>query len=215
LIKIDGLILADSLANPAFLFLKVKTAFINIGDQGNGLSEVDMDGFIERYILVILIRIFDRAVFYTRGTTRAFILENVPWLFYQRYLEVTYFPFYTVNFSISEDLDIGMPADLDQFGREYSHGAVIGRKGLVKLGHVPPNARRLLNQVHPKTGGSEIKRGLNTADPSADDHDIAKITVSKALTELLNSFSEYDYVSHFLSPHQVSSMPRSLPGESP
>ena len=28
-----------------------------------------------------------------------------------------------------------MPADLDQFGRNNSHGTVIGGKGLVELGH--------------------------------------------------------------------------------
>jgi len=30
-----------------------------------------------------------------------------------------------------------MPADLDQFGRDNSHGTVIGGKGLVELGHEP------------------------------------------------------------------------------
>jgi hypothetical protein len=74
LIEIDGLILTDRFANTTFLLFQVKTAFIDISDQGNGLSEVDMDGFILRYFLIKLIRIFDRAVFYTRRTTRAFIL---------------------------------------------------------------------------------------------------------------------------------------------
>jgi hypothetical protein len=34
-----------------------------------------------------------------------------------------------------------MPADLDQFGRKYSHGAVIGGIGLVELGHMAANGR--------------------------------------------------------------------------
>ena len=46
-----------------------------------------------------------------------------------------------VNFGIGQNLDIRMPADLDQFGREYSHGAIIGGIGLVKLGHVAANGR--------------------------------------------------------------------------
>jgi len=33
-----------------------------------------MDSFVLRYFLIILIRIFGRAVFYTGGTTRAFVL---------------------------------------------------------------------------------------------------------------------------------------------
>ena len=117
------------------------------------MSEVYMDGFVLRYLLIVLIRVFDRAIFYTGGTTRAFVLQNIPGLFDQLYLEVSYFPFYTVNFSVGEDLYVGMPADLDQFRREYSHGAVIGGKGLVQLGHVAPNARRLFNEVNLETGG--------------------------------------------------------------
>ena len=83
----------------------------------------------------------DRAVFYTGRTTRAFVLQNIPGLSNQGYLKVSCFSFYTVNVSIRQDLYIGMPADLDQFGREYSHGAVIGGVGLVKLSHMAANGR--------------------------------------------------------------------------
>jgi hypothetical protein len=69
-----------------------------------------------------------------------------------------------------------MPADLDQFGREYSDGAVIGRKGLVELGHMATNGRGLVDQVNLKTRSGKIKRGLNTADPSTDHHHITKMT---------------------------------------
>jgi hypothetical protein len=101
LVEIDGLILTDRFANTTFLLFKVKTAFIDISDQGNGLSEVYMDGLILRYFLVELVRVFDRAVFYTCRTTRAFALYNISGLFDQGYLEVSCFSFYTVNFSIA------------------------------------------------------------------------------------------------------------------
>jgi hypothetical protein len=81
-----------------------------------------------------------------------------------------------------------MPADLDQFGSEYSHGAVIGGKGLVKLGHMAPNARRFLNQVNLKTSSSKIERGLDTADPSANNHYVSKITVRETFTKLFDLF---------------------------
>ena len=74
LIEIDGLILTDAFANTTFLLFKVKTAFIDISDQGNGLSEIDMYGLIFRYLLIKSIRIFDRTVFYTGRTTCAFVL---------------------------------------------------------------------------------------------------------------------------------------------
>jgi hypothetical protein len=64
------------------------------------LSEIDVDGFILRYFLVKLIRVFDRAIFYTGRTTRAFVLQDIPGLPDQRDLKVSCFPLYTVNFSI-------------------------------------------------------------------------------------------------------------------
>ena len=70
-----------------------------------------------------------------------------------------------------------MPADLDQFRREYSHGAVIGGIGLVKLGHMAANGRSLLNQINLKARSGKIKGGLNTADPPTDNHDVSKIAV--------------------------------------
>ena len=110
-----------------------------------------MDGFVLRYFLIKSIRDFDRAVFYTGRTTRAFALYNISGLLSQCYLEVSLFPLYTVNFSIAQDLYVGMPADLDQFGGEYSDGALIGGKGLVKLGHLAANGGAFINQVNFKT----------------------------------------------------------------
>jgi hypothetical protein len=46
--KIYGLILTDAFANSTFLLFKIKTAFMYIGDKGNGLRKVYMDGFIRR-----------------------------------------------------------------------------------------------------------------------------------------------------------------------
>ena len=74
LIEIDGLILTDAFANTTFLLFQVNTAFIDIRDQGNGLSEVDMDRFILRYFLIESIRVFNRAVFHASRTARAFVL---------------------------------------------------------------------------------------------------------------------------------------------
>jgi hypothetical protein len=99
--EIDGLILTNSFANTTFLLFQVKTAFIDIRDQGNSLSEVYMDGFVLRYFLIKLIRVFNRAVFYTRRTTRTFALYNISGLFDQGDPEVSCFSFYTVNFSIA------------------------------------------------------------------------------------------------------------------
>jgi hypothetical protein len=162
-----------------------------------------MDRFILRYVLIEFVRVFDRAVFYAGSTTRAFLFQDIPGFSGKSYLKVSYCSLYTIDFSIGENLYIGMPADLDQLGCEYSHGAVIGREGLVKLGHVAPDARCLLDQVDLKARSGKIKRGLNTTDPSTDDHDVSKIAASNTLAQLLDVFPQRYYVLHFLSPHQV------------
>ena len=79
------------------------------------MREIYMNSLIPRYFLIKLIRVFDWAVFYTGRTARAFVLYNVPRLFDQVCLKRACFSFYTVNFSIGQDLYVGMPADLDQF----------------------------------------------------------------------------------------------------
>jgi len=145
-----------------------------------------MDRFILRYVLIKLIGVLGRTICHAGSTTRALILYNVSRLFDQRYAEVSRFPFYVINFSVCQYLYVGMPADLDQLGCEYSHRAVIGGKGLVKLGHMAPDARPFLNQVHLKTSIGKIEGCLNTADPSTNDHDVSEITVSETFGKLLN-----------------------------
>ena len=91
--------------------------------------------------MIVWIRDLEWAVLYTGRTTRAFVLYNVSGSFIQGDLEVSCLSCYAVDFSIGQDLYVGMPADLDQFGRKYSHGAVIGGIGLVQLGHLAADGR--------------------------------------------------------------------------
>jgi hypothetical protein len=189
LIQNYGAILTYTFANTTFLLFQVKTRLIDIRHKRDCLREIYVNRFILRYVLIEFIGVFDRAVFYTGGTTRAFLLQDIPGLLGKGYLKVSYFSLYTVNFSIGENLYIGMPADLDQLGCEYSHGAVIGRKGLVELGHMAPDARRPLDQVNLEASRGKIKGRLNAADSSTDNHYVSKITVSKTPAQLLNVFS--------------------------
>ena len=49
---------------------------------------------------------------------------------------------------VSDQFNIQMPADLDQYGGDNSHGAVIGREGLVQLGHYPANGGGFFKKIH-------------------------------------------------------------------
>ncbi len=62
-----------------------------------------------------------------------------------------------------------MPADLDQFGRDNSHGAIIGGKGLVQLSGYPPYGRAFLKEVDVVSGVSQIKGGLHPGNPAPND----------------------------------------------
>ena len=63
-----------------------------------------------------------------------------------------------------------MPADLDQFGRDDSHGTVVGGKGLVKLSHDAPNGGRSFNELDKKARIGKIKSRLHAGDAAANHH---------------------------------------------
>ena len=75
----------------------------------------------------------------TIPATSALIGINEPWVLTQSYLKISLFTCYAFNFSTGDEVDIQILADLGQFGSNTSHGAVIGRKGLVKPDHIAAN----------------------------------------------------------------------------
>jgi hypothetical protein len=64
-----------------------------------------------------------------------------------------------------------MPADLNQFGREDSHGTVIGGEGLVQLGHDTADGRGPFHEVEIIAGIGQIQCGLHPSNASTDHHD--------------------------------------------
>ena len=56
-------------------------------------------------------------------------------------------PLHRFQIRIGDQFNVQMPADLDQFGRDDSHGAVVGGKGLVQLGHGTPDGWALFQKV--------------------------------------------------------------------
>jgi hypothetical protein len=70
-----------------------------------------------------------------------------------------------------QQLDVEMPADLDQFRGDNSHGAVIGGKRLVELGHDPSDGGGPLHEVNVISGVCEIEGRLHACDAAPDHHD--------------------------------------------
>jgi hypothetical protein len=81
------------------------------------------------------------AFFRAGATGNAQLRVHVPGRLNDGDFEITDLPGDTVDVGQCQQFDVGMPADLDQFGRDNSHGAFIGGEGLVQLGHDPTNGR--------------------------------------------------------------------------
>jgi hypothetical protein len=77
----------------------------------------------------------------TFSTPGTFYLINVSGLVDQRNLKIPRFTLNAFYFTARNQIYVHMPADLDQFGRDHSHGTVIGGEGLVQPGHHPANGR--------------------------------------------------------------------------
>jgi hypothetical protein len=54
-------------------------------------------------------------------------------------LEISFGAFNLVYLGRGDQVDIKMPADLDQFRRDNSHGTIIGRKCLIQFAHHTAN----------------------------------------------------------------------------
>jgi hypothetical protein len=157
-----------------------------------------MNGLVHGDFLVKPIRVLYRAVFDTGGAACAFVFYDISRTGFKGDGKVPLFTFYRVYFRECQNLNVGMPADLDQFRRENSHRAVICREGLVELGHVPADAGTFFHEIHLEPGCGKIKGGLDTADASAHNQDVAKILVTKAGCKLLYDFCRQYFVFHFL-----------------
>jgi hypothetical protein len=55
-------------------------------------------------------------------------------------LEVSLLAADAVYVSKCDEVDVGVPADLDQLRRNNSHGTLVGGKRLIQLGHDPTDS---------------------------------------------------------------------------
>jgi hypothetical protein len=179
--QVDGVVFTYTLTDTALFLLEIQTALIDIGDQRYGLGKVDMYGLVVRYILIETIRVFYRAILDTGRTTRAVILDYIARRFSQRYRKIACLTLYASDFGKGKDLNVGMPADLDQFGRKNSHGTVVGGVGFVQLGHMPADRGGFFDQIDLEAGSGQVQGSLNAANAAADDQHVAKFSLSRPL----------------------------------
>jgi len=73
--------------------------------------------------------------------TGTYIRVNISWMINERGLKMPRFTIKGFNLCVGNDIYIKMPADLDQFRGDNSHGTVVSWKGLIQLRHHTPDSR--------------------------------------------------------------------------
>jgi hypothetical protein len=90
----------------------------------------------------------DRAVLNTTAATGTAGHIDASGALFDFHLEIARRPFHRFQVRVGDQFNVQMPADLDQFGRNDSHGAVVGGKSLVQLSHGAPNGWALFQKVY-------------------------------------------------------------------
>ena len=103
--------------------------------QGNRLGIGHIDGLSLGEAFIVFAVHLSGALLSAGAAGNAFLDVHVPRVTVKIDFEISLFTADVHDFREREDLDIQMPADLDQFWRDNSHCTVIGRKCLVKLRH--------------------------------------------------------------------------------
>jgi hypothetical protein len=138
--------------------------------QGNCLGVKNIRGFSETKSQVKGIGHLDFTFLGTQAAGNTFIRVNVTGPPLQLHVKPTRLSGYPGDFREGVELDVVMPADLDQLGRQNSHGAVIGGKGLIQLRHGPADGRLLFHQMYKIAGVGQIQGGLHAGDAAAHYH---------------------------------------------
>ena len=120
--------------------------------EGNGLGIWKICGLSLGQAGIVDIRNTLRAFLSTGAAGDAQICIDVPGRLGDRSLEVACLTRYALQLRQRKQLNVGVPADPDQFRRENSHGALVGRKRLVKLCHGTTDGRRRFHQVDTEPG---------------------------------------------------------------
>jgi hypothetical protein len=120
--------------------------------------------------LVVFILAFDRTDFGAFAATRALGQIHMTGLLQKLYREISRLTGNLLNLGQGQKLDVEVPADLDQLGRNNSHRAVVCGEGLVELRHHPADGGGFFDQINIKTSVGKIERRLHAGDPTANDH---------------------------------------------
>src|SRR4030042_1033217 len=132
ILEINSLCWTDFLTDLASPFGKKDTMrWVNGIFQRNGLGIFHMDRFSLAKPRIIFIVNFGRAFLSTETTGNTLLRVHIAWVLHHFHFKAPFLPGDAFHLREGKELNVQMPADLDQFGRENSHGTVVGGEGLV------------------------------------------------------------------------------------
>jgi hypothetical protein len=108
---------------------------------GDGLGVLFKGRLAPGKTLVVLVGQLDGADFGAFPATGTFGQVYEAGLLPELGFKIPGFSVQSQYLGIGQEFDVQVPADLDQFGRDNSHGTVVGGKRLVQLGHQPADGR--------------------------------------------------------------------------
>ena len=108
---------------------------------GNGLGIRDIRGGAAVQAEVELIDRLGGAGALAVAASRAALRQDIARLILQDRQKISGLTRQSIQLRTGNDLQVVVPADLDQLGRDNSHGAVVGGKGLVDLRHGAADGR--------------------------------------------------------------------------
>jgi hypothetical protein len=141
--------------------------FLNSKSTGDRLGVLLERGFFAGKTFVVFIGKGDGADLGALPAARAFGYVDVARPLADLGLETPLFPLEFQKIAICQKLNVQMPADLDQFGRDNSHRTVVGGEGLVQLGHQSADGGRLFHEMHQVSGVGKIQGCLHSGDTAS------------------------------------------------
>ena len=152
---------------------------VNHEGGGHCLGEGNMNALGSRQIFVVVIKDVYRAVLQAGAAAGALLLINIPRFLPHGYPEVPGFTGDALHLGAGQDGNIRVPGALNKLGGQDAHGAVIGREGLVQLGHLAADSGALFYQVDLEARVRQVQGGLYSAHPSPDNHDGPYLTFNR------------------------------------
>jgi hypothetical protein len=171
-LEVDGLGRTEFFTDPASSFGEKKTVG-GIDDilQRNSLRILNVDGFSLAETCIVFIIYLRRTFLSTETTGNTFLGVHITGILDDFDFEISLLPRDALYLRKGQELNVKMPADLDQFGRKDSHGAVIGGEGLVQLGHDATDGGGPFHEIDIITGIGQIECCLHSGNASTDHHD--------------------------------------------